>query len=261
MAAEADMNLIAAPLQIGQAERAAREGRGHQHHVQVIAGRVAVPESQPGDAARRQAQPADRHLRHLRPCRTVRDHPFRQRKGHMEDILRMARRARHALRVMERRAEAKPGDGAADRLRRAEGAGLVGLGQVAQHGRNGVVEGQVRPQSHPLAVQVPQDPADQRRALGDEAGEIVAGRVSARGGRMRDVVQHEAEQAQLLGQPVGPTCAPGQQAVAQIIRATARAPPPHVGEDRVRFVGRQPNLEAEGAHRSSMASSPVGSKP
>jgi hypothetical protein len=53
MAAEADMHLIAALLQIGQSERPARECRGHQHHVQVIAGRVAVPEGQPGDAARR----------------------------------------------------------------------------------------------------------------------------------------------------------------------------------------------------------------
>lgn len=53
MAAEADMHLLAAPLQLGQSERAACECRGHQHHVQMIAGRVAVPEREPGDAARR----------------------------------------------------------------------------------------------------------------------------------------------------------------------------------------------------------------
>lgn len=150
MAAEADMHLIAAVLQIGQSERPARECCGHQHHVQVIAGRVAVPEGQPGDAPRRQAQPADRHPRHLGPGRAVRGYPLGQRERHVEDVLRMARRARHPLRVMQRRAEAKPGDGAADRLGRADGAGLVGLGQVAQHRRDGVVESQVRPQSSPL---------------------------------------------------------------------------------------------------------------
>ena len=53
MAAEANMHLLAAVLQIGQTKRPARECRGHQHHVQVIAGRVAVPEREPGDAARR----------------------------------------------------------------------------------------------------------------------------------------------------------------------------------------------------------------
>lgn len=90
MAAESDMHLFAAVLQIGQSERPAREGRSHQHHVQVIAGRVAMPERKPGDLPLRQAQPADRHLRHLHPCRAVRSHPIGQREGHMEDIVRMA---------------------------------------------------------------------------------------------------------------------------------------------------------------------------
>jgi hypothetical protein len=185
MAAEADMHLIAPPLQIGQGERAAREARGHQHHVQVIAGRVAMPEGQPRDAARRQAQPADRHLRHLRPCGTARRFPVRQRERHVEDILRMARRARHALRVMERRAEAKPGDGAADRLGRAQGAGLVGLGQVAQHGRDGVVEGQVRPQSSPLRFRsrrirrISAAPSETRRARSPSAASPPAGAACA----------------------------------------------------------------------------------
>lgn len=179
------MHLIAPPLQIGQGERAAREARGHQHHVQVIAGRVAMPEGQPRDAARRQAQPADRHLRHLRPCGTARRFPVRQRERHVEDILRMARRARHALRVMERRAEAKPGDGAADRLGRAQGAGLVGLGQVAQHGRDGVVEGQVRPQSSPLRFRsrrirrISAAPSETRRARSPSAASPPAGAACA----------------------------------------------------------------------------------
>ena len=185
MAAEADMNLIAPPLQVGQRERAACEGRGHQHHVQVIAGRVAVPEREPGDLARRQAETVDRHLRHLRPGWAVRDHPVRQRQRHMEDVLCVARRARHALCVMERRAEAKPGDGAADRLGRAQGAGLVGLGQVAQHGRDGVVAGQVRPQSSPLRFRsrrirrISAAPSETRRARSLPAASPPAGAACA----------------------------------------------------------------------------------
>lgn len=93
----------------------------------------------------------------------------------------MARRARHALRVMERRAEAKPGDGAADWLGRAQGAGLVGLGQVAQHGRNGVVEGDVRPHSHPLRFRsrrirrIKAAPSETRRARSPLAASPPAG--------------------------------------------------------------------------------------
>lgn len=116
MAAESDMHLLAAVLQVGQSERPAGEGRGHQHHVQVIARRVTVPERKPGDLPLRQAQPADRHLRHLHPHGAVDRHPVGQREGHMEDVLRMACRARHALRMAQRRAMAKPGDRAADGL-------------------------------------------------------------------------------------------------------------------------------------------------
>lgn len=131
MAAEAEMHLLAEVLQIWQGQRAASEGRGHQHHVQVIARCVAMPEGEPGDLGGRQAQPGDRHLRHLHPHGAVDRHPVGQREGYMEDIVRMARRARHALRMAQRRAMAQPGDRAADGLGRAEGAGLVRLDQVA----------------------------------------------------------------------------------------------------------------------------------
>ena len=80
MAAEADVHLFAAVVQVRQSERPAGEGRRHQHHVQVIAGRVTMPERKPGDLPRRQAQPTDRHLRHLHPCGAVRGHPFGQRE-------------------------------------------------------------------------------------------------------------------------------------------------------------------------------------
>lgn len=191
MAAEADMHLIAALLQIGQSERPARECRGHQHHVQVVAGRVAVPEGQPGDAARRQAQPADRHPRHLRPGGAVRGHALGQREGDMKDVLCVARRARHPLRVMQRRAKAKPGDGAADRLGRADGAGLVGLGQIAQHRRDGVVEGQVRPQSSPLRFRsrrtrrIKAAPSETRRARSPPAASPPLGAACAMSFRTR----------------------------------------------------------------------------
>ncbi|TJZ76606.1 hypothetical protein FA740_19445 [Paracoccus hibiscisoli] len=70
------MHLLAAVLQVGQSERPAGEGRRHQHHVQVIARRVAVPKGEPRDLPLRQAQPDDRHLRHLDPRSTVHRHPF-----------------------------------------------------------------------------------------------------------------------------------------------------------------------------------------
>lgn len=191
MAAEADMHLIAAVLQIGQSESPARECRGHQHDVQVIAGGVAVPERQPGDLARRQAQPADRHPRHLRPGGAVRGHPLGQREGHVKDILCVVRRARHPLRMMQRRADTQPRDGAADRLGRAEGAGLVDLGQVAQHRRDGVVEGQVRPQSSPLQFRsrrirrIKAAPSETRRARSPPAASPPAGAACAMSFRTR----------------------------------------------------------------------------
>lgn len=149
MAAEAAMHLIAAVLQVGQGQRAAGEGGGHQHQVQVIVARVAMPDREPGDLARRQAQPGDRHLRHLDPCGAVGRHPVGQREGHVQDVLRMARRARHALRMAERRAMAQPGDRAADGFGRAERAGLAALGQVAQHRRHRGMEGHMRPHAQP----------------------------------------------------------------------------------------------------------------
>ena len=169
MAAEAAMHLIAAMLQVGQGQRAAGEGGGHQHQVQVIAACVAMPDRKPWDLARRQAQPGDRHLRHLDPCGAVRRHPVGQREGHVQDVLRMACRARHALRVAQRRAFAQPGDRAADWLGRSEGAGLVALRQVAQHLRHRGVEGHMRPHSHPLRFRsrtirrISADPSETRR--------------------------------------------------------------------------------------------------
>lgn len=131
MAAEADMHLIAAVPQVGPGQRAAGEGGGHQHQVEVIAARVAMPEGEPGDLSLRHAQPPDRHLRHLHPCGAVRGHPIGQREGHVQDVLRMSRRARHALRMAQRRAMAEPGDRAADGLRRMKVAGLAALRQIA----------------------------------------------------------------------------------------------------------------------------------
>lgn len=181
MAAEADMHLLAAVLQIGQSERPAGEGRRHQHQVQVIAARVAMPEREPGDLAGRQAQPGDRDLRHLDPCGAVDRHPVGQREGHVQDVLRMARRARHALRMAERRAKAQPGDRAADGLGRAEGAGLAALGQVAQHRRHRGVEGHMRPHAHPPRFRsrtirrISAEPSETRRPRSSAAAPSPAG--------------------------------------------------------------------------------------